>query len=755
LIVLAVCISTFFVQPASAVTWTSANGCWTATNGNQNLIMWNASGVNSWTVPGGLTNLSVLVVAGGGGGGSATSSSTAAGGGGAGEVIINTSYAVSGVLNVTVGGGGNGGASGALNYGTNGSSSVFGAITALGGGGAALVGTLAGGTGYGYAGGPSTSSSKYGGGGGGGAGGTGGGGSGTAGGGGGAGVSNSITGTATYYGGGGGGGIVSTGTIGTRGSGIGGAGGNLGSSPTSATASTGSGGGGAGGKSAAGGNGAGGVIIVSYTTLPVASFTMNVTTGYSPLAVSFMDTSNPAGTAFQWGFKNVTGNNTWTNFATTENPVWMFGIGNYSVNLTESSLGGSSTFTNTTFINVTLTPPTFTSITPDSGTTAGGTAVTITGTNFVSGASLGVTIGGSPATSVVYGSSTSITAVMPAGTAGATWVNITNGNGGFVNTSGAYTYVTPPMITLISPSSGPTTAGTLVNITGTNLVGATSVSFGPNLATINADTATTINMTAPSGSAGLVTVTVTTPNGTDMISYTYVTPLTFTSITPNSGTTAGGTAVTIVGTGFVTGSSLAVTIGGSPATSVVYGSSTSITAVTPAGTAGATWVNITNGNGGFVNMSGAYTYQAPYLAISPNEISIPLTLQPGQTTNISSLGITVSANEPFTVTVADNTRRSSNLGYMGNYTNGAYDIYPLNTVLGSPLAMAGTTNGTTVAQTITLPITSGSLLYSGSAAVTNQLLYPNTFTQPVLSNDLVMPTGSIYRIDLTFTISAT
>jgi len=69
--------------------------------------------------------------------------------------------------------------------------------------------------------------------------------------------------------------------------------------------------------------------------------------------------------------------------------------------------------------------------------------------------------------------------------------------------------------------------------------------------------------------------------------------------------------------------------------------------------------------------------------------------------------------------------------------------------------MAGTTNGTTVAQTITLPITSGSLLYSGSAAVTNQLLYPNTFTQPVLSNDLVMPTGSIYRIDLTFTISAT
>ena len=149
----------------------------------------------------------------------------------------------------------------------------------------------------------------------------------------------------------------------------------------------------------------------------------------------------------------------------------------------------------------------------------------------------------------------------------------------------------------------------------------------------------------------------------------------------------------------------------------------------------------------------------PYLAISPNEVTIPLTLQPGQTTNISSLGITVSANEKFQVTVADNTGRGSNLGYMGNYTgnypSGAYDTFPLNTVLGSPLAMAGTTNGTTVAYTITPPITSGSLLYSGSAAVTNQFLYPNTFTQPVSARDLVMPTGSIYRIDLQFTISAT
>jgi hypothetical protein len=92
---------------------------------------------------------------------------------------------------------------------------------------------------------------------------------------------------------------------------------------------------------------------------------------------------------------------------------------------------------------------------------------------------------------------------------------------------------------------------------------------------------------------------------------------------------------------------------------------------------------------------------------------------------------------------------------MANYTNGAYDMSPLNTVLGSPLTLAGTTNASTVAHTVIPPITTESLLYSGSAAVTNQLLYPNTFTQPVVINDRVMPTGSIYRIDLRFTISAT
>ncbi|MFA5213187.1 MAG: IPT/TIG domain-containing protein, partial [Methanoregula sp.] len=92
------------------------------------------------------------------------------------------------------------------------------------------------------------------------------------------------------------------------------------------------------------------------------------------------------------------------------------------------------------------------------------------------------------------------------------------------SSSAVYTVTTPtpaPTITVISPDSGPLAAGTLVNITGTNLLGATSVTFGSAAATINTNTATTLNLTAPAGSAGPVTVTVTTPGGTATTSYTY------------------------------------------------------------------------------------------------------------------------------------------------------------------------------------------------------------------------------------------
>jgi hypothetical protein len=68
--------------------------------------------------------------------------------------------------------------------------------------------------------------------------------------------------------------------------------------------------------------------------------------------------------------------------------------------------------------------PTITGISPNSGSTSGGTTVTITGTNFVSG--MTVKLGGTSATGVTVVSSTSLTAVTPAEVAGPALVEVIN-----------------------------------------------------------------------------------------------------------------------------------------------------------------------------------------------------------------------------------------------------------------------------------------------------------------------------------------
>ena len=73
----------------------------------------------------------------------------------------------------------------------------------------------------------------------------------------------------------------------------------------------------------------------------------------------------------------------------------------------------------------------------------------------------------------------------------------------------------PPRSRAVSPTSGPTTGGTAVTITGTDFTGATAVHFGTAPATsYTVNSSTSITATAPAGTAGTVDVTVTTPAGT-------------------------------------------------------------------------------------------------------------------------------------------------------------------------------------------------------------------------------------------------
>jgi hypothetical protein len=139
------------------------------------------------------------------------------------------------------------------------------------------------------------------------------------------------------------------------------------------------------------------------------------------------------------------------------------------------------------------------------------------------------------------------------------------------------------------------------------------VSFG-NTAAINVNVvgSTTITAVTPPHTSGLVNVVVTNPDGQSGASanaYTYAAASqapTVSSLSPSSGTSNGGTQVSISGTGF--GSGATVTFGGTLASNVIVNSTTTITATAPAHAAGLVDVIVTNTDGQSGSKSNAYTY---------------------------------------------------------------------------------------------------------------------------------------------------
>ena len=84
--------------------------------------------------------------------------------------------------------------------------------------------------------------------------------------------------------------------------------------------------------------------------------------------------------------------------------------------------------------------PTISNVTPNSGSSQGGTPVTISGTNFGTSAAA-VAFGGTPAVSVTILSATTIIAQSPAHAAGVVDLMVQTAEGGTVTSAGGYTYV--------------------------------------------------------------------------------------------------------------------------------------------------------------------------------------------------------------------------------------------------------------------------------------------------------------------------
>src|ERR1022692_4832257 len=394
--------------------------------------------------------------------------------------------------------------------------------------------------------------------------------------------------------------------------------------------------------------------------------------------------------------------------------------------------------------------PTVSSVSPNNGPAAGGTAVTITGTNFAAGAT--VTFGGTAATNVVVVSGTQITATTPAHAAGTVTVTVTvNSQSG--NLSNGFTYnpavaiafaqvaaatpqsptatvsVTYPAaqtagdlnvvvvgwndttstvqsvkdsggnnyslaigpttgtalrqsiyylsniaggnntvtvtfnqpavypdvrileyrgVTAVDVTAGASGSGTAANSGSATTTSASELIFGANtvatstgaagsgftqriITSPNGDIAEDKVVTTAGSNSATATLTSSGPWVRQMVTFSAGPVPRVSSVAPNNGPTAGGTAVTITGTNFAAGAT--VTFGGTAATNVVVVSGTQITATTPAHAAGTVTVTVTvNSQSG--NLSNGFTYN-PAVAIAFAQVAAATPQSPTATVSVT------------------------------------------------------------------------------------------------------------------------
>lgn len=289
--------------------------------------------------------------------------------------------------------------------------------------------------------------------------------------------------------------------------------------------------------------------------------------------------------------------------------------------------------------------PAVTKVTPAVASTKGGTVITITGKNFISGAT--VSIGANPATNVTFVNTTTLKATAPVSTLtgdeqGEVSVSVTNPDTLSGSLANALNYHTPPTLSFVSPAYGLPAGGYTVTLTGkfrcdTPCAAAPTVTFGSTPATsVVFVNSTTLMVTVPAGTAGSVNVTEKNSDGlatTLKSGFTY-TPTLVTAVTPNIGPLSGGNTVTIQGLGFTPGTT--VNFGTTPGTSVKVSSTNTLTVHAPAHAGGAVSITVSNA-GGSSALPNAYQYSGRPIVTSISPISGPLA--GGNTVTISGYNL--------------------------------------------------------------------------------------------------------------------
>ena len=281
--------------------------------------------------------------------------------------------------------------------------------------------------------------------------------------------------------------------------------------------------------------------------------------------------------------------------------------------------------------------PTVTAVSPtsrDAG--AVNQNLTITGTNFITGATVAFSTNGITVNSTTFNSATSLSvniSISSGATVGTRTITVTNGDGSVVTSGSIFTVNAAPTVTAVSPSSrAQGTSNQSLTVTGTNFITGATATFSATGITVNSTTfvnatSLTVNVTVASNAAtGAGTISVLNGDGSTATSgsiFTVNPPPTATSVSPSSlDQGAISQALTLTGTGFESGATVLATGSGVTVNSTAFVNSTTLTvtvSVNGGATIASSGFSVTNPDAGTVTSGAIFSVTAAptVTAVSP------------------------------------------------------------------------------------------------------------------------------------------
>ena len=364
--------------------------------------------------------------------------------------------------------------------------------------------------------------------------------------------------------------------------------------------------------------------------------------------------------------------------------------------------GDGSTATSGSIFTVNAAP-TVTAVSPTSrGEGATAQNLTVTGTGFQSGATTTFSGTGITVNSTTFVNATTLTVnvtIAGGATVGTSTITVTNPDAGSATSGSIFTVNAAPTVTAVSPTSRDAGAvSQSLTVTGTGFVSGATTSFSGSNITVNSTTfvsatTLTVNISISSGAlVGTRAITVTNPdagNGTSGSIFTVNGAPTVTAVSPTSRDAgAVNQNLTITGTNFITGATVAFSTNGITVNSTTFNSATSLSvniSIASGATVGTRTITVTNGDGSVVTSGSIFTVNAAptVTAVSPSSRAQGTSNQSltvtgtnfitGATATFSATGITVNST-----TFVSATSLTVNVTVASNAATGAGTISVLN-----------------------------------------------------------------------------